>query len=189
VENPDIRVLAELRKALAEEVDELKAVIARLEERIEALDETIGKGSFTTADVALAAASRPPTPTPAETITESGTPEVITVMNKERNLELATIEVIDQTLRIIPAEHAIYDIKRGAFARFFVDRILGNFQAEDKEKAEAKEIDWNDTFDFEINADDSILEEVIIHNYGTEARLNEIERALRWALEKTYAAR
>ena len=188
VENPDVKVLADLRKELAEEVEELRAVIGRLEEQIEKLDEAIGRSSFATADVALAAASRTPAKSP-DTISESGEPEIITVMNSDRSLELATIEVLDQTLRIIPAEHALYDIKRGAFATFFVERKLGQFDAEDKEKAEAKEIDWDDAFNFTIRSDDGILEEIVIQNYGSDARLKEIERALRWALEKTYATR
>ena len=89
-----------LRKELAEEVEELKSVINRLEEQIERLDETIGKSSFATADVALAAASRSPAE-PADTVTESGAPEIITVMNSDRSLELATIEVIDQIERLV----------------------------------------------------------------------------------------
>ncbi|MGQ4911422.1 MAG: hypothetical protein ACP6KW_04570 [Candidatus Thorarchaeota archaeon] len=190
MENPDIRVLADLRKELGEEIEELKARIAKLEEYVRGLDETLSKSSFTTADVALAAASRAPPPGEPEVVAESGTPRIIPVMSKDRSLTLATIEVIDQTLRIIPAEHAVYDIKRGAFARFFVERILGTYQQEDKTRAENKEISWDDTFDFEIKSDDDgILEEVVIHNFGGESRLTDIERALRWALEKTYTAR
>lgn len=104
-------------------------------------------------------------------------------------MELATIEIVDQTVRVIPAEHAVYDIKRGAFATFFVEKILYGFQQEDKARVESKDIGWEDAFDYDIVADDSILEEIVIRNYGTETRLNEIRRALQWALEKTYAAR
>ena len=48
---------------------------------------------------------------------------------------------------------------------------------------------WDDAFDFDVRADDGMLEEIIIRNYRGEVRLTEIERALRWALEKIYRAR
>jgi len=102
---------------------------------------------------------------------------------------LATIDVDGQTLTIIPAPHAIYDIKRGAFARFFVERILGKLQEEDRHKVENGEIEWEQAFDFEVRAEDGILQEMTIRNYGDDDRFDEIQRALRWALEKVYRAR
>ncbi|MFW9794846.1 MAG: hypothetical protein ACFFEE_11115 [Candidatus Thorarchaeota archaeon] len=180
--NPEIRVLLELRTQLGEEVDRLKERIEQLEEFIQALDATISRGSFTTAD-------RVPAMTPTETLEASGEPRNIVVLNKPGDMEMATIEVIEQNLRIIPADHAVYNITRGAFARFFVQEILGKFQQEDRLRVENKEIGWDDAFDFEVKSDDKILEEVIVKNFGSESRLEEIQRTLRWTLEKIYRAR
>ena len=110
-------------------------------------------------------------------------------MNKAGNLELGLVETIEQTMRIVPAEHAVYDITRGAFARFFLERILGKFQQEDRHRVESGEIEWEDAFDFEVSADDNILDEMVIRNIGDDTRQKEIQNALRWALEKTYSAR
>ena len=110
-------------------------------------------------------------------------------MNKSGDLEMATVEVIEQNLRIVPADHAVYNITRGAFARFFIQEILGKFQQEDRLRVESGEISWDDTFDFEVKSDDKILDEVIVKNFGDEARLEEIQRTLRWTLEKIYKAR
>jgi hypothetical protein len=189
VESPEIRVLVELRAELGREIEELKERIRILEEYIEALDSTIGRGSFSTADVALESARRAPTPTSDEAEVDSAEPQTIVITDKAGNMELATMEIVDQTVRIVPAEHAVYDIKRGAFATFFVEKILGGFNAEDQARAENKEIPWEDAFDADIHSDDGILEEIVIRNYRTEARLNELRRALQWALEKTYSAR
>ncbi|MFW9787078.1 MAG: hypothetical protein ACFFE2_02650 [Candidatus Thorarchaeota archaeon] len=183
--NPDIRVLLELRTQLGEELDRLRERVEQLEEFIQALDSQIGQGSFATADVAMETAVRTPIVTPAET----GEPRSLVVLNKPGDLELATIEVIEQTLRIIPADHAVYNITRGAFARFFVQDILGKFQQEDRLRVESGEIEWEDTFDFEVKSDDKILDEIVIKNYGEESRLEEIQRTLRWTLEKIYRAR
>jgi len=185
VSNPEIRALLELRTQLGEELDRLKARIDQIEEFIQALDATISKGSFTTADVAM----ETPSMTPSETLVASGEPRNIVVLNKPGDLELATIEVIEQNLRIVPADHAVYNITRGAFARFFVQDILGKFQQEDRLRVENGEIEWEDTFEFEIKSDDKILEEISIKNYGDETRLEEIQRTLRWTLEKIYRAR
>jgi hypothetical protein len=188
--NPQIPILLELKKDLEEELQELQARIRRIEGYIRALDASITTGSFATADSVITGAPTPTTPTPTAPET-SGVPELrsIELFNKARELELATLEVTAQEIRCIPAPHATYDIKRGAFARFFVERILGKFQEEDRHRVEAGELTWEDAFDFEVRADDGILEEVIIKNYGTEVRFTEIERALRWALEKIYRAR
>ena len=185
VSNPEIRVLLELRTQLGEELDRLRERIEQLEEFIQALDSTIGKGSFATADVAMEA----PAMTPTETLAASGEPRSIAVLNKPGDLELATIEVIEQNLRVIPADHAVYNITRGAFARFFVQDILGKFQQEDRHRVENGEIDWDDAFDFEVKSDDKILEEIIVKNFGDDSRLEEIQRTLRWTLEKIYRAR
>ena len=191
MEDPKVRTLLELRKELDEELDRLRERIEKLEAFIQALDATIGVTSFATADAALGKQPdivRPAPKAPAPS-TPSEQPRSMLIMNKVRDLELATIEIKDHDLRIVPAPHASYDIKRGAFARFFVERILGLFQQEDRHRVESEEIEWDDAFDFEVRAEDGILQEVIIKNYGGESRLAEIERALRWALEKTYRAR
>ena len=184
--NPEIQVLLKIRTELNTEVDRLKDMIARLEDHIVSLDAQIARGSFVTADSAIprGGAAAPPSST-----IETGEPQTVTIMNKAGDLELGMVETIEQTMRIIPAEHAIYDITRGAFARFFLERILGKFQQEDRHRVENGEIEWEDAFDFEVNADDNILDEMVIRNIGDDARQKEIHTALRWALEKTYSAR
>lgn len=195
LEDPRIRTLLELRKDLEEEIDRLRDRADKLESFIQALDATIGAGSFATADTALGRTAEVPAAVPTAKVARPTPPAAreppksIIVMNKARDLELARIEISDRDLKIIPAAHASYDIKRGAFARFFVERILGLFQQEDRHRVENEEIEWDDAFDFEVRAEDGILDEVVVKNYGGESRLAEIERALRWALEKTYRAR
>ena len=189
LENPDIRVLLELRRELDEQLSELTDRIEKLQAYIQALDSMIGTSSFITADEAVSIPEETPSTTAAlrPSVVEGDRP--VTVMNKARDMELATIEVDGQTLTIIPAPHAIYDIKRGAFARFFVERILGKLQEEDRHKVENGEIEWEQAFDFEVRAEDGILQEMTIRNYGDDDRFGEIQRALRWALEKVYRAR
>ena len=184
--NQEIQVLLNIRTELNAEVDRLKDMIARLEVHIESLDAQIARGSFVTADAAI---PRGETAAPPSATNETGEPQTVTIMNKAGNLELGMVETIEQTMRIIPAEHAIYDITRGAFARFFLERILGKFQQEDRHRVENGEIEWEDAFDFEVNAEDNILDEMVIRNIGDDTRQKEIHNALRWALEKTYSAR
>lgn len=189
LESSDIQLLLNIRTKLNEEVDRLKDMIARLEEHIEVLDGQIAKASFTTADAAMTASPRAETGVPARPPVRTTEPQSIVIMNKAGRLELGILEVIDQTIRFLPAEGAVYDITRGAFARFFVERILGKFQQEDRHRVENGEIEWEDAFDFEVHAEDNILGEMIIRNYGDENRMKEIQSTLRWALEKTYSAR
>lgn len=184
---PEIQVLLNIRTELSKEIDRLKDMIARLEQHIEVLDAQIARTSFATADTILPTAAR--TTSPPDSVISPRESQSITLMNKAGDLELGTIEIVEQSLRVIPAERAIYDITRGAFARFFVERILGKYQQEDRHRVENGEIEWEEAFDFEVNADDNILDEMIIRNFGDDSRLKEIQNALRWALEKTYNAR
>ena len=134
--NPDIQVLLKIRTELNDEIDRLKDIIARIEGHIESLDAQIASGSFVTADAAApSGGTAPPTPS-----IETGEPQTITIMNKAGDLELGMIEIIEQSMRIIPAEHAVYEITRGAFARFFLERILGKFQEEDRHRVEEGQI-------------------------------------------------
>lgn len=191
LEDDQIRLLLELRKQLEDQIVEVREGIMKLESMLQTLDSVIGSGSFTTAD-RITDASTPATPSDSDTV--SATPPFegdrsIVVRSKDRDHDLATIEVSESNLKIIPADHAVYDIKRGAFARFFIERILGNFQQEDRHNVEGGSMSWEEAFDFEVHADESILQELIIRNYGGEERLSEIQRTLRWALDKIYRAR
>jgi len=190
LENPQIRALLEIRKDLEDQLEEFRSRVEKIEEMIVELDAVIGMGSFSSADAVLGGKD-----TVAEDTTEPvdddvpEEPDTILVLNKARDLELGTMEVIGPDVTILPTEHALYDIKRGAFARFFVERILGQFQREDRQRVENGELEWSEAFDFEVHAEDGILLQLIIKNFGSSSRLEEIQRTLRWALEKTYRAR
>ena len=189
LENSDIQLLLNIRTKLNEEVDRLRDMIARLEEHIETLDNQIAKVSFATADAAMSKSPGAEPTIPVRPPAKTTEPQSIVITNKAGKLELGILEILDQTIRFLPAEGAVYDITRGAFARFFVERILGKFQQEDRHRVENGEIEWEDAFDFEVHAEDNILGEMIIRNYGDENRMKEIQSTLRWALEKTYSAR
>lgn len=143
--DPQIPVLLELKMEIESEIEELKSRIQKLEAYLQSLDATITTGSFATADTAFATSatsSTPPPPVEPEPLEENRS---IILTNKERDLELATFEVTGQEIKAVPSAHAVYDIKRGAFARFFVERILGKFQEEDRHKVENDDLTWEDT--------------------------------------------
>jgi len=190
LENPQIRALLEIRKDLEDQLEESRSRVEKIEAMIDELDSVIGMGSFSSADAVLG--GKDTTAKDTAKAADDDVPEepkTIVVLNKARALELATMEVSGPDVTILPAEHALYDIKRGAFARFFVERILGQFQREDREKVENGELEWSEAFDFEVQAEDGILLQLVIKNFGSSSRLEEIQRTLRWALEKTYRAR
>lgn len=178
----------ELKREIDEEYERLTKRLEMLRAYRQALDTVIGVRSFATADAALTSAAPSGAQVPAaQPSTEER--QTIDVYNKGRSLLLAQMIVEGANITIVPAEHALYDIKRGAFARFFVERILGKFQQEDRRRVENGEIGWEQAFDFEVKDEDGHLKEIVIRNYGSEAQLQEIQRALRWALEKIYTPR
>ncbi len=188
MEDPRISLLLELRKDLEEELDHIRARAERIETYLQTLDATIGMSSFVTADTTLGKTATGTKAVPSPPEPPVG-PRKMDVMNKARDLLLATMEVSETEIKVIPAPHANYDIKKGAFARFFMERILGQFQQEDRHRVENEEIEWEDAFDFEVKADGGVLTGIVIRNYGGEDRLQEIQKSLRWALEKIYRER
>jgi hypothetical protein len=187
-----VQALLELKNELEEQLAEAKENVERLKSHLKAVDSVIGEGSFATATSAFTdkeAASETLEEVESAPATEEEAFRTIEVMNKAGDKDLALIEVKGNVLDILPAEHALYDIKKGAFARFFVERILGQFQQSDRKKVEDGDLEWEEAFDFEVHADDGILEEIIIRNYGDKSRLEEIKNTLRWALEKIYRPR
>jgi hypothetical protein len=189
LEDPRIHILLQLRKEMEDEIEKMQNRIAQIEEYMQALDATIGTSSFATADTALGKIPEQEPLIDTAPVELTGEERSISIRAKDKDMELATIEVSKDNLKVIPASHAVYDIKRGAFARFFVERILGSFQQEDRVNVENGLMEWEEAFDFEVIAEDGILKELVVRNYGDEARLTEIERTLRWALEKIYRAR
>lgn len=187
MDDENIKKLLTLKRGIMEYIDKITRMNARLEEYLQLIDSIISEQSFATADSGLAptqhaAASKPvPKPSPERTY-----PFEIVLMNKRRDKPLATMTVEEKTITIIPAEQALYDIRLGAFARFFTERILGEFQKEDRHRVENGEIEWGDAFDFEVVAEDSILQKVIIRNYRTEERLQKIRKTARWTFDKIY---
>ncbi len=189
MDDETIKNLLALKKGIVEYIDKVTSMTAKLEEYLQLIDSMISKSSFSTADVGLKA--EPPTSSSAPQASMTKPPErtfpyEIVLMNKQRNLNLATMIVDERTITIIPADHAVYDIKLGAFARFLTERTLGGYQQEDRHRVENGEIEWNDAFDFEVIAEDGILKKLVIKNYGSEERLKDIQRRVRWTLEKTY---
>ncbi|MEM2143501.1 MAG: hypothetical protein QXQ81_09620, partial [Candidatus Thorarchaeota archaeon] len=136
MEDPRIRTLLELRKELEDELDQLRERSERIEAFIQALDEMIGSRSFATADTVLPEKSSPTVPSQPPVTATVSEPRKIELLNKTRDLLLATLEVTDTEIKVVPAPHASYDIKRGAFARFFVERVLGQYQQEDRRRVE-----------------------------------------------------
>ncbi len=196
MEDKTVRTLLALRQDMDKELTRLRERIMEVEEFIRALDAVIGARSFATADTTVQApttarqhtGTATPT-TPQITTAGEGFPRTIPIMSRDKKLLLATMEVHPDRIVILPAPDAMYDIKRGPFARFFMERILGGFQQEDRHAVETGLLEWDDAFSFDVSADDGVLKEVLIRNYHDEARVAEIERTLRWALEKIYVPR
>lgn len=189
MDDKNIKILLTLKKGIEDYIDKVTRMNAKLEEYLQLIDTIISKSSFSTADAGLKSepASLPITSAASAVKPPEHTyPYEIVLINKQRNLNLATMIVDERTITIIPADHAIYDIKLGAFARFLTERTLGGYQQEDRHRVENGEIEWEDAFDFEVIAEDGILKKLVIKNYGTEERLKEIQKRVRWTLEKTY---
>jgi hypothetical protein len=56
----------------------------------------------------------------------------------------------------------------------------------DEDRATRGEIDSKDILSYDVQAEGETIRSLVVHNYGGERRLREIQSSLRWSFDKMY---
>lgn len=171
----EVEILAELKSFIEKEVSRKREEVNKLRRFLKAVDSFLAKSSFKTAD---ALASR------AEEPKAGNTRKTIPI--KSGNIELATMHIDDNRVRIIPASEHQFNPEIPPFDSFFIKRIMSNMKEEDQTEVEAGELPQEEAFEFSVKIENGILKEIDIINARSQARRNEIRRTIRWTLEKMW---
>lgn len=168
----DVKRLLELRDKLESRIKELQEEIELLSSIRDLLDSIIKSQSITPASELMQ----------RQQINLGRLIETREVRSRETKELLATVEVYEKGLNIKPIKP--FNKDKTAFTRFLRDKILEGFRQEDEKKVRDGQLKREDAFNYEIRTDGDNVVGIVIRNYGTEERLREIIRAVRWTLER-----
>jgi hypothetical protein len=174
-----------LREYLETRIQTLNEEREKLQALYKIVDEVIISRSFRGAESLL---KEPPSETqPPEPIASTVEPIERVSLMTNRGVVLAEALIQPQNIRIIPVKDMSFNINTPPFQSFFVSRILESMKEKDNEAVRKGEILPEMALIFEIiSADDDIIQEIKVTNYGDAQRLREIRNSCRWTFEKMF---
>jgi hypothetical protein len=128
----------------------------------------------------------------AETIANGSEPQAIDEAKEFRplkrvkdNLLLANVELLPNSLEIVPAEGIILNVNTPPFRSFFLNRILEGMKTKDVEKVSQKQIKDTESLTYQVEEDNNgSIKKIIIINYREKERLNEIFNTSTWVFTR-----
>ena len=176
----DVSKLMELRSYLETQLKKVEEEAERLLVLSKIVEEVIVSKSFRVAETLQPTSQEKETPLP------TSEPEESVPLKTAKGVPLAAMIVSPPNVRIVPVENLKFSVHTPPFQTFFVSRILEPMQVKDDEAVRNGEFLPENALSYEIVAEEDIIKEVIIKNYGGETRLREVKSACRWTLEKMY---
>lgn len=170
----DVEALADLKAYLEEEIENRKEELERFKRFLGIVDELLMQESFkTAAEVAEVMEQK------------EGEEEIFEIVSKD-GLLLGEMYQSKDMISIKPSPDYDFSVRAPPFASFFIAKILSSMVAADEELVREKKLDEKKAIKLKIKAPNDILEEIVIRNYGTQNRGDEIRNTIRWTLEKIY---
>ncbi len=162
-----VEELLQLRKSIEEKIAELERELELYRKILAALDEMIGKKSFTTAaeERERRESARKPL-------------EVQTLKSKDGE-ELGTAEIYEDEIILKPRGQVRLE---GLLRRFFIEKLLERYKEEDEDAV--RQGKKNAALEYEVQEEDGVVKAIVVKNYGDENRRRDIIRAFRWTLER-----
>ena len=170
--------LMELRTYLGTRVKELEEELDKLKALSSILDEVIVSKSFRRAETISTTA-------PEAQLSTTEAIEAIPLKTAQ-GVILAEMFVALGNIRIVPVTDIRFKASIPPFQSFFVSRILESMRIKDDEEVQLGKRLPETAMIYDIVTDAEVIQEIVIRNYGSERRLQEIKSAGRWTLEKMY---
>jgi len=158
----DLQRIADLKTEIEAKLDELKSQERLYTEILSLLDELLKKESFVKA---------------VQMPTEGQKEEEMEIRQLKRprdGMRLADAYIKKDSVIIKPLPELGLKIETPPFRSFFINKILEGMRSKDQEEVNEGKLSPNEALRFEIEEKDGVLQQIIIKNYRTQARLNEI---------------
>jgi hypothetical protein len=172
----NIRDILELREWISEEIEKREREIDRFQQNLRILDSFVKQSSFSKAS-SLASSTK-------HTIQSSQQTSSIIPIKSPDNRILANAHVTPDELVIIPADDIMLDIETHPFKSFFLGRIIGGMENQDRIDVQNGKISQNESMSCLLNKDGSRIREILIKNYRQKERVTEIINTITWSFSR-----
>jgi len=184
----DIRRLVELRTDLKERIASLESEIERWRVLLSLLDQRLGQVSFKKAEISETPETEAPEPPESSNIEpQVASYERSVPLKSNTGILLGELQIGREEIRVVPTEGLEFRKDLPPFETFLIGRIFERMKETDEERANNREIPDDTRFSYEINENkNGIIGEILIKNYRTTRRLQELRNSIRWTLDKMY---
>ena len=170
----NLRDILELREWISEEIEKREKEIDKFRQNLRILDSLVKQSSFSKASSLVSN---------KQNVQSQQTSSVIPIKTPDNKI-LANAHVTSDELVIIPSEDVILDIEMHPFKSFFLGRIIGGMENQDKTDVQNGKIPQNTTISCLVNKDGNRIREILIKNYRQKERVNEIINTVTWSFSR-----
>lgn len=175
----EVREILELREWISDEVDKRQKEIEKLRQNLLILDSFVKKSSFSKAS--HLAPTHPVKTSEKEPVQD--TASVIPLKTADDHI-IANAHITSDELVIIPSADVILDPEVHPFKSFFLGRIIGNMEEQDRSYVQTGKIPQNLVISCMVNKDGNKIREILIKNYRQKERINEIINTATWSFSR-----
>jgi hypothetical protein len=172
----NIRDILELREWISEEIEKREREIDRFQQNLRILDSLVKQSSFSKASSLVSSAK--------QTIQSSQQTSSIIPIKTQDNKILANVHVTPDELVIIPADDIMLEVETQPFKSFFLGRIIGGMENQDRTDIQNGKISQNASILCLVNKDGNRIREILIKNYRQKERVTEIINTVTWSFSR-----
>jgi hypothetical protein len=173
----NLRDILELREWISEEIEKREKEIGKFRQNIRILDSIVKQSSFSKASSLVSSSPSKPNIQQSQQ-----TASVIPIKSQDR--VVANAHVTSDEMVIIPSEDIALDMETNPFKSFFLGRIIGGMENQDRLDVQNGKIPQNTIISCLVNKDGSRIREILIKNYRQKERVNEIINTVTWSFSR-----
>jgi hypothetical protein len=177
----NLRDILELREWISEEIEKREKEIDKFRQNIRILDSLVKQSSFSKASSLVSSSKQHIQQNQqSQQITSAS---VIPIKTQDNKI-LANAHVTSDELVIIPSEDIALDTETHPFKSFFLGRIIGGMESQDRLDVQNGKIPQNTAISCLVNKDGNRIREILIKNYRQKERVNEIINTVTWSFSR-----
>ena len=179
----NMRDILELREWISEEIEKREREIEKFQQNLRILDSLVKQSSFSKAS-SLISSNKQSMQSAQQSIQANQQISSVIPIKTSDNKILANTHVTPDELVIIPLEDTILDVETHPFKSFFLGRIIGGMESQDRLEIQNGNIPENLAISCLVNKDGTRIREILIKNYRQKERVSEIINTVTWAFSR-----
>lgn len=170
----NLKNILELREWISEEIEKREKEIEKFQQNLRILDSLVKQSSFSKASSLVSNNTTASNPQASS---------IIPIKTSDNKI-LANLHLSNDELVIIPQEDIILDAETHPFKSFFIGRIIGGMESQDRLDVQNGKITQNAVISCLVNKDGNKIKEILIKNYGQKERVTEIINTVTWSFSR-----